>query len=57
MLPAVMFIYFNLLEEGGCYSCFSNNLNALFSKHAQSIVYSVTNKQYAYSLLECTTIV
>ena len=40
-----------------CYSCMSNIRDALINKHAQSIVYSATNKHHAYSLLECTTIV
>ena len=42
---------------GGCYGFISNIGEELINKHTQSIVHSVGNKQHAYSLLECTTIV
>ena len=51
-----MVVYLLLLEEGGCYSYSSNIGDVFINKHAQSIVYGVTNKHHVYSLLECTTI-
>ena len=52
-----MVIYLFLLEEGGCYGSISNIGYALINKHAQSVVYRLTNKCHVYSPLECITFV